>query len=244
MTLDDMDETAWARATHPDDLPAVAARREETLASGSVFEVEYRFRAADGTYRWHLGRAVPIFDGEGEIDFWIGTATDIDDRKRMEEAQRFLLDIGAELSLSLDWRSGLRGLAKLAVPRVADWCSVHVVDDQGAISTLAIEHTDPSKEVFARELRERYPPDPKRQRGAAKVIATGESLLVPEIEEEAFAAIAQDEVHEGLIRELGLRSFLCVPVVARGQTLAAISLGTGESGRRYREDDRRMAEEL
>src|SRR5438045_9510012 len=122
MRDDDGDATAWAKVPHPEDLPLVLSRREQTLADGSVFEIEYRFRAADGTYRWHLGRAVPISDESGEIDFWIGTATDIDDRKRIEEAQRFLLDAGAELSLSLDWRSGLQGVAKLAVPRIAAWC--------------------------------------------------------------------------------------------------------------------------
>ncbi|NUR76212.1 MAG: response regulator, partial [Thermoleophilia bacterium] len=73
----EVDATVWSRVTHPDDLPSVLARREQTLADGSIFEVEYRFRAADGTYRWHLGRAVPIRTESGAIDFWIGTATDI-----------------------------------------------------------------------------------------------------------------------------------------------------------------------
>src|SRR5204863_3919556 len=117
MAEDAVDATAWSRVTHPEDLPTVIARRNQTLADGSVFEVEYRFRAADGTYRWHLGRAVPIRDESGEIDFWIGTATDIDDRKRIEEAQRFLLDTGAELSPSLEWRAGLQDLARGPGPR-------------------------------------------------------------------------------------------------------------------------------
>src|SRR5690349_18059802 len=187
MAEDQVDANAWTRVTHPDDLPAVVGRREETLTSGSVFEVEYRFRAADGTYRWHLGRAVPIHDENGVVDFWIGTATDIDDRKRIEEAQRFLLDAGAKLSLSLDWRAGLTEVAKLAVTRIADWCAVHVVED-GVISTLTVEHTDPAKLVFARELQERYPPDSQNERGAAEVIRTGESQLITDIPEDAFSA--------------------------------------------------------
>src|SRR5205085_5961710 len=105
-----------------------------------------------------------IRNEDGTIDFWIGTATDIDDRKRIEEAQRFLLDAGAELSLSLDWRAGMRAVAKLAVPRIADWCAVHVVEPDGSISSLAVEHTDPTKVIFARELQERYPPDPGNER--------------------------------------------------------------------------------
>ena len=243
MTEDEIDDHAWARFTHPDDLPPTMARREETLASGGVFEVEYRFRAADGTYRWHLGRAVPIRDETGAIDFWIGTATDIDDRKRIEEAQRFLLDAGAQLSLTLDWRAGLRAIARLAVPRVADWCAVHAVEE-GRISTLVIEHSDPAKVVFAKELGERYPPDGERERGAARVIRTGTPSLVPDIDPAAIEEVARDETHESLLHELGLRSFLCVPVVARGEVVAAISLVSAESGRRFTELDLRTAEEL
>src|SRR5581483_2349566 len=102
MSDDEVDEHVWTRVVHPEDLPHVAARRAETLRDASVFEAEYRFRAADGSYRWHLGRSIPV------DDFWIGTATDIDDRKRIEQAQRFLLDAGATLSSSLDWRTSMK----------------------------------------------------------------------------------------------------------------------------------------
>ncbi len=238
------DAHSWTLVVHPNDLPAAIARREQTLAEGSVFEVEYRFRAADGTYRWHLGRAIPIRTEDGSIDFWIGTATDIDDRKRIEEAQRFLLDAGAELSMSLDWRAGLQAVARLAVQQFADWAAVHLVDGDGSISLLAVEHADPARKVFAQELQERYPPDPGDERGAAAVIRSGESQLVPDLQPDAFPASARDETHDRLLRELGLQSFLCVPLVARGLTVGAISFITGESGRRYGETDLRAAEEL
>ena len=240
----EVDATGWSRACHPDDLPAVLARREQTLADGNVFEVEYRFRAADGTYRWHLGRAVPIPSEDGEVDFWIGTATDIDDRKRIEEAQRFLLDAGIELSRSLDWRAGLSAVARIAVPRIADWCAVHLCEDDGSISTLAVEHADETKLVFARELQERYPPNPANARGAAEVIRTGKAQLIPDIPDDAFGLAAQDETHEQLLRQLGLRSFLCVPISARGDVVGAMTYVTDASGRRFTETDLRTAEEL
>jgi PAS domain S-box-containing protein len=241
---DTADAHSWTLVVHPNDLPGVIARREQTLAEGSVFEVEYRFRAADGTYRWHLGRAIPIHTDDGSIDFWIGTATDIDDRKRIEEAQRFLLDAGAELSMSLDWRAGLQAVARLAVQQFADWAAVHLVEADGSISSLAVEHSDPARKVFAQELQERYPPDPGEERGAAAVIRSGESQLVPDLQPDAFLASARDETEERLLRELGLQSFLCVPLVARGLTVGAVSFITGESGRRYGETDLRAAEEL
>jgi|GEM_PF-2257233 PAS domain S-box-containing protein len=245
MTEAQVDEHAWSRVTHPDDLPPVVAKREQTLLDGSVFEVEYRFRAADGTYRWHLGRAVPIpHDDDGSIDFWIGTATDIDDRKRIEEAQRFLLDAGTELSRSLDWRAGLTAVARLAVPRIADWCAIHVAEADGTISTLALEHGDPEKVIFANELQERYPPRPDNLRGAAAVIRDSRSRLVPDIEPDAIASVAANETHALLLEQLGLRSFICVPILARGRALGAITLVTAESGRRFGEPDLRTAEQL
>jgi PAS domain S-box-containing protein len=237
----DVDATAWTRATHPDDLALVLATREQTLGTATIFEAEYRFRAADGTYRWHLGRAVPILTDEGDVDFWIGTATDIDDRKRIEEAQRFLLDAGAELSVSLDWRAALARLAKLAVPRIADWCTVDVREADGSISTITIEHADPKKLVFAQELRERYG---DRDSSAKEVFATGESRMVGDITDEMLRAGAVDDMHVSLLTELQLRSYLAVPVVARGEVAATITLLAADSGRRFRDVDLRMAEEL
>jgi PAS domain S-box-containing protein len=233
MTEAEIDEKAWSRVTHPDDLPRTLGLRERTLKDGSVFEVEYRFRAADGSYRWHLGRAIPIRKDDGTIDFWIGTATDIDDRKRIEEAQQFLLDAGAQLSRSLDWRAGLRALAELAVPRIADWCAVDLVGDEGRMTALATTHADPQKALFVRELRERYPPSPQR-----------DPQLVSDVGDDALGASAVDDMHLDLLRELGLRSYLCVPVRARGRVLASITFVTAESGRRFTELDLRMAEEL
>ena len=104
---------------------------------------------------------------------------------------------------------------------------MHVLEPDGAIATLAVAHSDPAKLVFAQELQDRYPPDPANERGAAAVIRSGDAKLVPEIPEDAFANAARDEMHEQLLRQLGVRSFLCVPISARGQTLGAIVQGLG-----------------
>ncbi len=75
----------WEIAVHPDDKTDVMSRRRESLATGGVFEAEYRIRDRNGDYHWHLGRALPLRDEDGAIDFWIGTATDIHDRKLAEQ---------------------------------------------------------------------------------------------------------------------------------------------------------------
>jgi PAS domain S-box-containing protein len=243
LTAEESGATAWRRVVHPDDLSTVLDRRTETLDSGEVFEVEYRFRAADGTYRWHLGRAVPIRRDDGTIESWVGTATDIDEHRRAQDAQRFLVEASTLLGSSLDYRATLRSVADLAVRQIADWCAVDMLDEDGRLHQLAISHADPRKRAFAEELQERYPPT-RETSPTTRVIETGKTELVPEISEEMIKALAVDDLHLQIVRELGLKSYLCVPLEARGRRIGAITFVAAESGRRLDEHDRWLAEEL
>jgi len=244
MTPEEIGPNAWLAAVHPDDLPAVLARREQTLSSGEPYEVEHRFRAADGTYRWHLGRAVPMHDETGRLEFWIGTATDIHDRKIIEDQRAFIVAAGDALARSLDYRETLSQVAELAVGAVADGCAVHVVETNGTLLEVAVAHADPAKVMFARELQERYPPNPDHPTGAAAVIRTGEAELVSEITDEMLTASAVDELHLDLLRRLELRSYMCVPLKSRDRVLGAITFISSESGRRFGTEDQLLAEEL
>jgi PAS domain S-box-containing protein len=78
----------WQAIVHPDDAPASTQRWNRALAAGTIFDTEYRLRRADGVYRWHLGRNVPLHDAEGRVTGWFGSATDIhDERLALEAAQ-------------------------------------------------------------------------------------------------------------------------------------------------------------
>ena len=239
-----IDGGEWIQILHPDDLARTLALRKQTLASGDVFEVEYRFRDAEGVYRWHLGRAVPLRSADGEIDFWVGTATDIDGQKRTQQAQDFLLRAGAELSGSLDFERTMRSVAQSAVPEIADWCVVELVEAGGSIRTIAIAHADPAKVEFARELDKRYPTNPDAEAGSGWVIRNGTSTLAPELTDEMLRRMAADDRQLGLLRELGLQSHMCVPLVVRDQVAGAVTFVAAESGRRFDEQDLRVAEEL
>jgi len=233
---------AESSVVHPDDFPASREAWEQALEAGAPYEHEFRLLRADGVYRWHLSRGVPMHDDRGRIVRWFGTNTDIDDRKRAEEAQRLLVRAGEVLASSLDYRETLSAVARAAVPDFADWCAISMRDDGGGIRELAIVHGDPTKTKIAEELARRYPPKPRT--GSAHVIETGESLLVPELSENLIGAIAHDELHRGMLHELGLRSYIGVPIVSGGDTIGAISLVQAESGRRYGEDDLALAQEL
>ena len=200
-------------------------------------------RSADGAYRWHLGRSLPLHDEIGRFTGWVGTATDIDDRKRAEERQRFLVEASALLGSSLDVARTLTDVAQGAVPDVADWCVVDLVDENGTLRNLAIAHADPRKLQFVRELQERYPPAADATSGPSQVVRTGEPELVAEIPDALLTAGARDELHLDLLRELGLASYICVPLVARDRVVGTISFVL-EAGGRYGPEDLLLAEEL
>jgi PAS domain S-box-containing protein len=237
-------ERGWTEVVHPEDLGRMLDRWQIALATGEPYENELRLRrASDGTFRWHLTRAIPMTDRSGAVVKWFGSNIDIHDQKRAEEAQRFLVEAGAVLAASLNYRSTLTAVAKLAVPRIADWARVDVIEE-GRLRTLAVEHVDPKKVELAFELARRYPESPDAEQGPPLVVRTGKSELATEISEERLAELAQDDFHLGLVRELGVQSYMCVPLLAHGEVLGVISLVAAESGRRYAPDDLALAEEL
>ena len=234
----------WKAAIHPEDLRSIARASAQAAASGTPFEAEYRVRRHDGAYRWHLGRSVEIPDEDGQALHEFGTATDIDDRKRAERDALFLAEAGATLAAIVDEASTLEKVAHLAVPAFADWCSVDLVDEDGMPLRLAVAHVDPEKVALAHDLQRRYPPRPDAPNGVFQVIRTGEPIFIPEISDELLAANADDPEHLRILRELGLQSYLCVPLKGRDGTLGAISFVAAESARRYDEPDLRLAEDL
>jgi PAS domain S-box-containing protein len=243
-SFSEMVQSGWPQFVHPDDLPRTLERWQQALDTGEPYENELRLRrASDGSDRWHLIRAVPMRDRQGEVVKWFGSNTDIHDQKRAEEAQRFLVEAGATLGSSLDYRTTLAAVAKMIVPRIADWARIDILED-GKLRTLAVEHVDSKKVELALELGRRYPEDKDAAQGPPAVARTGESELATEIDEERLAQLAVDDLHLELVRELGFQSYMCVPLVARGRVLGVISLVAAESGRHYGPDDLALAEEL
>jgi serine phosphatase RsbU (regulator of sigma subunit) len=159
------------------------------------------------------------------------------------ERLAFLADASAELGRTLDFRETLTALARLVVPRLADWASVEILED-GELSVVAVAHVDPEKVAFAKAFRERYPTDPDAPAGVPQVIRTGVSELYPLISEDQLAESAVDDEHLAMIRSLQIRSALVVPLTGRRGTFGALSLVAAESGRLYDAADLSFAEDL
>lgn len=161
-----------------------------------------------------------------------------------ERYLQFINEASRQLASSLDYETTLRNIGHLAVPDIADWCVVDLVDEQGGLRRLGVAHVDPTKVALAADVERRYPTDPNASQGVPQVIRTGKSELYTEITDEMLVQGARDAEHLRMIRELGLRSAMVVPLIAHGQTLGAMTFVAAESGRRYGPDDLEFAEAL
>jgi signal transduction histidine kinase/CheY-like chemotaxis protein len=161
-----------------------------------------------------------------------------------EKQARFLASAAAALVSSLDYEATLTRVAQLAVPEIADWCAVDLVDEEGRVRRLAVAHADPHKLRLPRLLDELYPEDPEANYGRAHVIRSCASILVPRITDEMIASAARDERHLAILREVSPRAYVCVPLVAQGRAIGTLTFVSAESGREYTEADRRFVEDL
>jgi PAS domain S-box-containing protein len=222
-------------------LPGRQALRGETPE-----DVVVRFRDPDtGEERWAQLRATPVFDSSGKVQFAVNIFHDVSDRKRRDEAQRFLAEAGPILSAAAtDLEATLARVAELAVPWLADWCAIEMVQDDGTLRTLKVAHVDPDKLALAEDWGRRYPPDPSSPRGAANVVRTGRSEIYEDIPDALLVQAAVDQEHLEILRGLQLRSVITVPLTARGRVFGVMTLVFAESGRRYGPADLALAEDL
>jgi PAS domain S-box-containing protein len=197
-----------------------------------------------GAERWTVIKATPILDEQGRTKMAINIFDDITNQKRDELAERFLSDSSRLLVAAIDYESTLDNIVHLAVPSLADWCAVDVVNGRGSIENVALAQADPSRLERAETLRPHYPPPSDSSRGVAKVIATGEPELYSELSAEELATVAGSPEHLELLRLIDPRSMIIVPMTVRGRVIGAITFCTAESRRRLDQRDLELALEL
>lgn len=227
---------------HPDEVDLVWQHWNTALSTGQPYEIEYRLRDhRTGTYRWFIGRAAPYRNANGEILRWVGTATDVDAQKRANDNLRFVLDASSALNANLDVDGVCHTLADLAIRRVADWCFIILKNDAGSYETHAIAHRDPERVRMLERYRDRYP---VRQGSALdRAIRRNTPILIASIAEHELAAAAEDAEHFNLLRSLGMRAAMLVPLsTADGVVYGGMTLASSESARTYSAADLEVAE--
>src|SRR4051794_6572250 len=182
--------------------------------------------------------------GNGQATAVGAVILDVTDRDRALARARYLAQASAALGSSLELDATLRTVAQLAVPQVADWSFVELVQADGSIRRVAWAHADPALDEIVREYDKRYPLRPDDPAGSAKVVRTGELELVEHIPQEFFEAVTGDPDQLRVLRAMGFRSYVIVPLVARGRVLGDLALAYSTSGRRYGRDDLDMLQAL
>lgn len=236
---------------HPDDRPhALALFAENIVERGAPRTATLRIRHANGSWRSVEAMGTNrLFDPvvRGVIINARDITTRLEDaRREAEEARQrvaFLATASEHLAASLDYPTTLASVARLAVPALADWCTVDLVEPDGTIKQMAVAHRDAVREERVRATRQDFPPDPQGKHALVQVLHTGHPLVVSTVTEEWLRAHARAPAHFQAMRELGLRSYMCVPLVARDRILGALTFSATQAGR-YGADDLALATDL
>ncbi|TML78029.1 MAG: GAF domain-containing protein [Actinobacteria bacterium] len=216
---------------------------ERAIETGEVTIGERRDLERDGELRTLEISAAPVRDADGAIVSAVAIVADVTRRSRSEDNLRFLARANELLVASLDWARTLAAIADLAVPALAGYLVIDLLDEEeDELHWVVAVHADPEKTELVRELRGRYPPTlPTHPIQVA--LRTGEPQLLPDLQAET-AAMAHDTKHARAIRRIANTSGIVAPLIARGRTLGTISLGTIEGQPRFDESDLAMATEL
>jgi PAS domain S-box-containing protein len=216
----------WLGGVHLEDRERVRAGWTAAVQARTRFAAEYRLRRADGEYRRVAVSAIPLLDGEGAVREWVGMHTDVTERRRADAWQALLADVGAALGASMELDVVLPGVARRVVQGLADGCAVDLVEPEG-LRRVAAAAAHEGAPALPRAFQADRPDAPSFQ--AAR---TGRTVLVADV---------ADGTAEGAG---GVRSYVAVPLVARGTVLGALTVAAGHDQPRYTAEDVVRLEEL
>ncbi len=249
---------------HPDDADLLRAAIDDAVIRGCDFSIDHRVVRAPGDIRHVHSQGRVVKDATGKPTMIIGAGHDVTEQRAAQAVARQLIeeraaraaaegagrraavlaDASRMLGTSFDYQTTLSLLTRLAVPAIADYCTVDLVGREGEIERVAVAHVDPAKETLLWEVRKWVragaPMSPHLQRA----LVDGEPMLIPVLTDEMTASAALDEDHARLLSQLRARSFVSVPLKVSGTPIGALVLYSSESERQFNEDDLALAEEL
>jgi len=235
---------AFQADIHPLDRDRVVREILDALQTGREYRNEYRLIRPDGTVHWVEARGRVIRDRSGEPIHMMGICMEVTERKRIEHDLRFLADASRSLASLKDWQSTLQSIAQMAVPHFADWCVVYMTGENGEPEPFALAHADPDKRTVAEDLHRRFAPQLDPATGIFRSLNSGESVLVPQVDDAMLQKHSHGPEHLEIMRGLGLKSYICVPLSIRDRVIGAMLFVSAESGRRYDATDLSVAEDL
>jgi PAS domain S-box-containing protein len=186
----------------------------------------------------------PDVDRGGATTAYRTILVDISDLKAMEHRLHLLSTAGETLASSLEYAAVVDSAARIAVPALSDICVIDVASESGAVEREVVIFADAKKQAMLAERLMQFTPGPGWQPPQARVIASGEPMLLAEVSAEQRERLSYDDRHAEILRAADIRSLMVVPLNARGRTLGALTLAFAESDRRYSSLELQVAQDL
>jgi PAS domain S-box-containing protein len=223
-----------------DQLPGRRVLRGEESVDEMV--VQYLDRTT-GERKWSILDATPVRDENGKVQLVVTIFRDITDRKRQTDATEILAAAGTILADSLDVEPSLQQIAELAVPRIADWVVIDMVhpDPERRARRVAVAHANTEDEAVAAWFRRRLP---AVGGFVDQVWRTGRGQLIEDWPAAFGRWDVRDDERRRLFEAIAPKSWIVVPLIARGSVFGSITLATAHSGRRFTKVDFELAEDL
>lgn len=235
-------------ATVKDMVPERSFTKLKPLAdrvlAGESIRAEYTLDLPDGSSLPVRSSFIPDFGPGGTVKGFVALVSDDSERKRQEEHHRFLAELGAVLSASLDIETTLNRFALLLVPSLGDWCVIDMVDDEGHIRRMAGACADPAKSPLMEILKSKFTPDLDSSNGTAHVIRTGEPLLYSAVSPESLHSHSIDQDRLRILLGLGLRSSMILPLKARNRVIGSVCIASSHPEKTFTERDLEFAMDI
>ncbi len=243
-TPDEFVDLSSLALVHTDDLPVLQGIYYEIRQfPGKSLSAEYRLRCKDGSWRWFEGTGTNLLHNP-DVKALVGNFRDITARKLAEERLQLLNDVSTLLVSSLDHQITLYEIAQLLVPTQADYCRIALLDEQRQIKEITVNHVDPEKNRLVQALYEQYKDRSSSTHGLQKILATGQAELISVVSQDVLETTRDNPELFAIVNALSLRSYMGVPLIARGNTIGAITLSSIQPYRHYTYDDLLFAQEV
>ncbi len=236
------------RRTHdlfPPGYPEEVVEQFRSVAEtpGLTVTVEHPYFHKDGSVRW-IESTITNYLHDPTIQTYVANFRDISARKHAAEQQHVLNQASNVLTSSLDHQITLKEIAELIVPTLADYCRIAILDEKQQIKEISVNHIDPEKISLVRALYEQYKDKSNMTHGLQRLLETGKPELISSVSGDVLETVQDDVEMLSIINALGLQSYMGVPLIARGQTIGAITFSSVQPYRRYTQEDMVFAGEL
>jgi PAS domain S-box-containing protein len=227
-TLEEEVGNGWASVVHPNDVERRRSTIEVALGRHERFEIEYRLRRHDGAYRWIVDIGAPRRGADGEFLGLVGSCVEIEERKRAADIARLVADAGLRLDEARDLDETLQAAAGLAIPDLADWCLVDLIEPDGSLRRVAALAKDPDHQAILDAIRD-FPTTRGSPRPGARAVEERRPILIKDLADPEVVRhhTANNEALGAIIRAMEARSAIVQPLIARGETIGAMFFVVG-----------------